>query len=34
MNEEYGRRVLANEWDIWLGAHELAHQWSGNLKLN
>jgi len=30
LHEAYGRRVLANERDIWLGAHELAHQWWGN----
>ena len=29
MNEGYGREVLANERDVWLGAHELAHQWWG-----
>jgi aminopeptidase N len=29
MNEGYGREVLANERGIWLGAHELAHQWWG-----
>ena len=29
MNEGYGRGVLANESDVWLGAHELAHQWWG-----
>ena len=28
--EAYGERVLADERDIWLGAHELAHQWWGN----
>ncbi|MCM3871496.1 MAG: M1 family metallopeptidase, partial [Pyrinomonadaceae bacterium] len=31
MNEGYGREVLANERDVWLGAHELAHQWWGNM---
>jgi aminopeptidase N len=31
LNEDYGRRVLANKRDIWLGAHELAHQWWGNM---
>jgi aminopeptidase N len=31
MGEGYGRKVLANEKDIWLGAHELAHQWWGNM---
>ncbi len=29
LRETYGREVLANERDIWLGAHELAHQWWG-----
>ncbi|HYG82926.1 MAG TPA: M1 family metallopeptidase [Pyrinomonadaceae bacterium] len=31
MGESYGRKVLADEKDIWLGAHELAHQWWGNM---
>jgi len=31
LNETYGRKVLANERDVWLGAHELAHQWWGNM---
>lgn len=31
MHENYGRAVLANERDVWLGAHELAHQWWGNM---
>ena len=31
LNESYGKRVLANEQDLWLGAHELAHQWWGNM---
>lgn len=31
MRESYGREVLANEHDVWLGAHELAHQWWGNM---
>ncbi|HYJ45580.1 MAG TPA: M1 family aminopeptidase, partial [Pyrinomonadaceae bacterium] len=31
LNEDYGRKVLANERDIWLAAHELAHQWWGNM---
>jgi len=34
LNEEYGRGVLKNEKDIWLGAHELAHQWWGNMLTN
>jgi len=29
MNEGYGRGVLADERDVWLGAHELSHQWWG-----
>ncbi len=31
LRETYGREVLANERAIWLGAHELAHQWWGNM---
>ena len=31
MRESYGREVLKNERDVWLGAHELAHQWWGNM---
>ena len=31
MNERYGKEVLANEQDVWLGAHEFAHQWWGNM---
>jgi aminopeptidase N len=31
MGEGYGRAVLADEKDVWLGAHELAHQWWGNM---
>ena len=27
--EKYGQDVLNNERDIWLGAHEMAHQWWG-----
>jgi aminopeptidase N len=34
MNEDYGRAVLKNEKEIWLGAHELAHQWWGNMLTN
>ena len=34
MNEDYGRAVLKNERDIWLGAHEFAHQWWGNMVTN
>lgn len=29
LKEKYGEAVLANERDVWLGAHELAHQWWG-----
>jgi aminopeptidase N len=29
--EKYGKQVLDNEQDQWLGAHEFAHQWWGNL---
>lgn len=31
LGESYGKKVLANEHDIWLGAHEFAHQWWGNM---
>ena len=31
MNETYGKGVLANEQALWLGAHEFAHQWWGNM---
>jgi aminopeptidase N len=31
LRESYGREVLKNEQDVWLGAHELAHQWWGNM---
>ena len=34
LNEAYGKRVLANEQDLWLGAHEFAHQWWGNMVTN
>jgi aminopeptidase N len=30
IRESYGRDPLANERDVWLMAHELAHQWWGN----
>jgi len=29
LREKYGAAVLANDHDVWLGAHELAHQWWG-----
>jgi aminopeptidase N len=31
LSAEYGERVLKDEKDIWLAAHELAHQWWGNM---
>ena len=31
LKEAYGKEVLANEQDQWLGAHEFAHQWWGNM---
>ena len=31
LRETYGRDVLKDEHDVWLGAHELAHQWWGNM---
>jgi aminopeptidase N len=31
LNEAYGKGVLADEKDQWLGAHEFAHQWWGNM---
>jgi aminopeptidase N len=31
LRETYGREVLADDHSIWLGAHELAHQWWGNM---
>lgn len=31
LKETYGKEVLANEQDLWLGAHEFAHQWWGNM---
>jgi aminopeptidase N len=32
--ERYGRGVLADANDVWLGAHEAAHQWWGNSVTN
>lgn len=29
MGEGYGQKVLADVRDVWLGAHELSHQWWG-----
>lgn len=34
MDEPYGRGVLADERENWLGAHEFAHQWWGNQVTN
>lgn len=34
MNNEYGKGVLENERENWLVAHELAHQWWGNMVTN
>jgi aminopeptidase N len=31
LKEVYGKELLANEQDVWLGAHEFAHQWWGNM---
>jgi aminopeptidase N len=31
LKESYGKQVLENEQDQWLGAHEFAHQWWGNM---
>ncbi|HJY28698.1 MAG TPA: M1 family metallopeptidase [Pyrinomonadaceae bacterium] len=31
LRESYGKQVLENEQDIWLAAHEFAHQWWGNM---
>lgn len=31
LKESYGKDVLANEQDLWLAAHEFAHQWWGNM---
>ena len=31
LKESYGKQVLNNEQDLWLGAHEFAHQWWGNM---
>ena len=34
LRETYGRDVLTNQRAIWLAAHELAHQWWGNMVTN
>lgn len=34
MNDNYGKRVLKDEKDIFLGAHEFSHQWWGNMVTN
>ena len=31
LKEAYGKQLLENEQDVWLGAHEFAHQWWGNM---
>jgi aminopeptidase N len=31
LKEAYGKQVLENEQDVWLAAHEFAHQWWGNM---
>jgi aminopeptidase N len=31
LKEAYGKAVLDNEQDLWLAAHEFAHQWWGNM---
>ena len=31
LRETYGKQVLDNEQSVWLGAHEFAHQWWGNM---
>lgn len=31
IREKYGNEILADETADWLGAHELAHQWWGNM---
>ena len=31
LKEAYGKQVLDNEQEQWLGAHEFAHQWWGNM---
>ena len=31
LRESYGKDLLNNEQDLWLAAHEFAHQWWGNM---
>jgi len=31
LKESYGKELLENEQNLWLGAHEFAHQWWGNM---
>jgi aminopeptidase N len=31
LRETYGKELLDNEQGLWLGAHEFAHQWWGNM---
>jgi aminopeptidase N len=31
LKESYGKDLLENEQDLWLAAHEFAHQWWGNM---
>jgi len=31
LNDRYGKEVLKNEQELWLSAHEFAHQWWGNM---
>lgn len=31
LKEVYGKQLLENEQDLWLAAHEFAHQWWGNM---
>ena len=31
LKESYGKQLLDNEKDLWLAAHEFAHQWWGNM---
>ena len=31
LKEAYGKQLLDNEQDLWLAAHEFAHQWWGNM---